>query len=68
MKLDIKNLKEPELITKLNELKFELMKLKTKMASGGQLAKGQGNIRNTKKNIARIKTKIMEVNKNKNHE
>ncbi|MCK5107231.1 MAG: 50S ribosomal protein L29 [Nanoarchaeota archaeon] len=68
MKLDTKNMNEAELDAKLKELKFELMKARTRMSSGGAPVKGQPTMRNIKKNIARINTKITEVNKNKNHE
>jgi len=64
MKLDLKNLKEKDLNSKLEDLYKELMKVKSKLVTGTPLAKGQGNIKNIKKNIARIKTKLTEV-KNK---
>lgn len=64
MKLDLKNLKEKDLNSKLDELYKELMKVKSKLITGTPPAKGQGNINNIKKNIARIKTKLTEV-KNK---
>jgi len=64
MKLDLKNLKEKDLTPKLEELHKELMKVRSKLVTGAPPAKGQGNIKNIKKNIARIKTKLTEV-KNK---
>ena len=66
MKLNLDNLKKVDLETKLQELRMELMKINTKMSSGAPLAKGQGNVRNIKKNIARIKTKLTEVAKKNN--
>ena len=66
MKLKLNNLKEKELNSKLNDLMMELMKTKTKISSGAPLGKGQGNIKNIKKNIARIKTKLTEVTKKHN--
>jgi len=66
MKLNLDNLKKEDLDTKLQELRMELMKTNTKMSSGAPLAKGQGNVKNIKKNIARVKTKLTEVAKNNN--
>lgn len=66
MKLKLDNMKIVDLETKLQELRIELMKVNTKISSGAPLAKGQGNVRNIKKNIARIKTKITEVTKKDN--
>jgi ribosomal protein L29 len=63
MKINVNDMKETELNSKLEELRMELMKTKTKLSSGGQPAKGQPSIKNLKKNIARIKTKITEVSK-----
>lgn len=63
MKLNVKDMKKEELESKLAEMKKELMKVKTKIAGGTPPAKGQGNVRNIKKNIARIKTRLTEVNK-----
>ena len=63
MKLNIKEIKNEDLEKKLDELRTDLMKAQTKVSAGGPLPKGQGNIRNIKKNIARIKTKMMEVGK-----
>ena len=65
MKIKLDNLKEPELKSKMDELRKELMKQNSQINTGTTSKGHHGNARNIKKNIARIKTKIMEVNKTK---
>ncbi len=55
MKLNLKNLSKKDLKSKLDELRKELMKSNAQISTGSA-AKGQSNIKNIKKNIARIKT------------
>lgn len=67
MKLKANDLKKEDLEVRLRELRMDLMKINTKISSGAPLAKGQGNVKNLKKNIARIKTKMrMEETKKDN--
>ncbi len=54
-KTDFKNLSEEELNKKLDELRMELIKLNAQVATG-TTPKSPGQIRQIKKNIARIKT------------
>lgn len=55
MKLNLKNLSKKDLISKLEELRKELMKSNAQISTGSA-SKGQSNIKDVKKNIARIKT------------
>ncbi|MBC8444139.1 50S ribosomal protein L29 [Candidatus Woesearchaeota archaeon] len=55
MKLNLKTLSKGNLKSKLEELRKELMKSNAQISTGSAV-KGQSNIKNIKKNIARIKT------------
>ena len=55
MKLNLKNLKANDLQSKLKELYMDLMKNNAQRSTGTQ---SKGNIKQIKKNIARIKTQI----------
>ena len=63
MKLKINDLKDVELKSKLEELRRELMKQNAQVSTGTSSKGHKGNIKNIKKNIARIKTKMTEVSK-----
>ncbi len=54
---ELKNIKKEELDKKLKELRTELMKENAQIATG-TIPKNPGNVRNIKKNIARILTVI----------
>ena len=61
--MDIAKMGEKELDAKLSELRGELVKLNSQVATGTQL-KSPGQIRNIKRTIAKILTiKKMESNK-----
>ena len=63
MKIKLDGMKESELQSKLEELRKELMKQNAQISTGTSNKGHHGNIKNVKKNIARIKTKLSEVNK-----
>lgn len=56
---DIRSMSRDEKLKKLRELEFELLKLRTKLKSGGSLENPM-MIRNIKRDIARIKTALRE--------
>ncbi len=56
---DIRSMSRDEKLKKLRELEFELLKLRTKLRSGGSLENPM-MIRNIKRDIARIKTALRE--------
>jgi len=58
-KKEIKSMSNVDLNSKLTELKKELMKFNTQIATG-TTPKSPGQIKNTKKNIARILTFLKE--------
>ena len=55
MKLNLKNLNKKDLQSKLGELTLDLMKNNAQRATGTQ---SKSNIKQIKKNIARIKTQL----------
>ena len=55
MKLNLKNLSKKDLQSKLTELCMDLMKNNAQRSTGTQ---SKGNIKQLKKNIARIKTQL----------
>ena len=55
MKLNLKNLKANDLQSKLTELYMDLMKNNAQRSTGTQ---SKGNIKQIRKNIARIKTQL----------
>jgi ribosomal protein L29 len=55
MKLNIKNLSKKDIKARLVELQMELMKNNAQRSTGTQ---SKGNIKQIKKNIARIKTQL----------
>eukprot|EP00484_Ammonia_sp_Unknown_P023591 CAMPEP_0197026502 /NCGR_PEP_ID=MMETSP1384-20130603/6574_1 /TAXON_ID=29189 /ORGANISM="Ammonia sp." /LENGTH=202 /DNA_ID=CAMNT_0042455177 /DNA_START=91 /DNA_END=699 /DNA_ORIENTATION=- len=61
---ELRNKSKKELLTECAELKKELHKLRVAQVSGGAPAK-VANIRNTRKNIARIFTIISQITKQK---
>jgi len=64
---DFQNLGINDLNSKLSELKKELMKLNAQKSTGSSL-KNPGQVRQTKKNIARILTLIKQNEVKKNNE
>ncbi|MDD5417956.1 MAG: 50S ribosomal protein L29 [Candidatus Nanoarchaeia archaeon] len=59
---DIKKMEEKEMEKKLSELRIELMKARTKIASG-TAPENPGKVREIRKAIARILTKRREIRK-----
>jgi large subunit ribosomal protein L29 len=59
---DLKQLPEMEMREKLSELKKELMKHNSQIATG-TTPKSPGQVRNTKKTIAKILTELRNKNK-----
>jgi large subunit ribosomal protein L29 len=63
-KKDLKNMHAPELQKRLKELRSELMKSNSQIATG-TIPKNPGQIKHTKKTIARILTLLNNKDKNK---
>jgi large subunit ribosomal protein L29 len=63
-KKDLKTMQVPELEKKLGELRMELMKANSQIAAG-TIPKNPGQVRYTKKTIARIMTFIAQKNSQK---
>ena len=59
---DLKVMSKEELIKKIEELRIEVMKEKTQIATGAS-PKNSGNFRNAKKSIAKIKQIMSEEKK-----
>ena len=66
-KKELRNMNEDELSKQLKELKLELIKANSQVASGSA-PKNVGQIRQTRKTIARILTILNEKKMNKNKE
>ena len=60
MKLNLKNLSKKDLQSKIKELHVDLMKNNAQRSTGTQ---SKGNIKQIKKNIARIKTQLTQGGK-----
>lgn len=56
---ELRGLSKEELETRMQEFKKELLKLQVQVASGASVT-SPGAVRNTRKNIARIKTLLRE--------
>jgi ribosomal protein L29 len=64
---DLKSKKKEELKSLLKESEKELIKLNTQVATGTTL-KNPGQVRKTKKTIAKILTLLKQMEEKKNHE
>jgi large subunit ribosomal protein L29 len=64
---DLKSKKEEELRSLLSDSKKELIKLNTQVATGTTL-KNPGQVKKTKKTIARILTLLKQMEEKKKHE
>jgi len=59
----IRELNEKDLVDRLEQMKTELVRLRVESGKG-TLRKESGKVKPTRKNIARIKTRLKELKKN----